>query len=253
MNLPILLINLSESKGRLENSRQELARFDLSFERLEAVDGRKMSKVELDKVSRWDKSAFFKPLSPGEVGCYLSHIAAAEKIVRENWSYALVLEDDFRLTPNFCDLISVVLKEAPKGFHIIKLQGSVRSGEVAVNLKSNHKIMRHRCISTQTVAQLWSIEGAIAFLSISRPLRRPVDVQLKHWWEGSLNILYLSPPIVIDGDASGATSTIGTRKPKGFLNWLRRLRYKLTFACLSHLNYFQRYGLVSWLRSVRRS
>jgi glycosyl transferase family 25 len=252
MNLPIILINLSESKVRLERSQQELAQFGLSFERLEAVDGRKMSKEELDKVSHWDKSAFFKPLSPGEVGCYLSHVAAAEKIVRENWPYALVFEDDFRLTPHFCDIISVALKEAPQGFHIIKLQGNMRGGEVVVNLNIDYKIIRHRSISAQTVAQLWSLEGAMAFLSIARPLRRPVDVQLKHWWEGPLNIFQVSPPIVLDGDAKGTTSTIGARKPKGILNWLRRSQYKLTFNFLSHLNFLSRYGLPSWIRSLRR-
>lgn len=252
MNLPIILINLTESKARLEHSQKELAGARLTFERLEAVDGRKMSKDELDKITHWNKSSFFKPLSPGEVGCYLSHIAAAEKIVRENWPYALVFEDDFRLTPHFCDIISVILKEAPKGFHIIKLQGNVRGGEVVVNLNTDHRIIRQRSISAQTVAQLWSLEGAVAFLSVARPLRRPVDVQLKHWWEGPLNIFQVSPSIVLDGDAKGTTSTIGARKPKGILNWIRRTRYKLTFNFLSHLNFLSRYGLLSWIRSLRR-
>lgn len=251
MNLPIILINLSESKARLERSRQELARFNLSFERLEAVDGRKISKDELDKITQWDKSAFFKPLSPGEVGCYLSHIAAAEKIISENWPYALVLEDDFRLTPHFSDIISRISRDPPKGFHIIKLQGKVHGGEVIINLGLDYKIMRHRSISSQTVAQLWSQDGARAFLNIARPLRRPVDVQLKHWWEGSLSIFQLSPSVVLDGDARGTTSTIGARKPKGVLNWLRRSSYKLTFSIQSHLNFIYRYGLLSWIRSLR--
>jgi len=158
MNLPVILINLTESRARLEHSQHELARVGLTFERLEAVDGRKMSKDELEKTTIWDKSAFFKPLSPGEVGCYLSHIAAAEKIVRENWPYALVLEDDFRLTPHFSDIISLVLRDAPKEFHIIKLQGNMSGGEAIVNLSSDHKIIRHRSIPSQTVAQLWSLD-----------------------------------------------------------------------------------------------
>jgi glycosyl transferase family 25 len=252
MNLPIILINLSESKARLERSQQELARAGLTFERLEAVDGRKMSKDELDKITQWDKSAFFKPLSPGEVGCYLSHIAAAEKIVRENWPYALVFEDDFRLTSQFSEIISVTLKEAPQGFHIIKLQGNVRGGEALVNLNSDYEIIRHRCISSQTVAQLWSLEGAKVFLNIARPLRRPVDVQLKHWWEGPLNVFQVSPPIVLDGDAKGTTSTIGARKPKGILNWLRRSQYKLVYSFQNHWNFLSSHGLQSWLRSLRR-
>ncbi len=252
MNLPILLINLPESKGRLERAQQEFAKLGLLYERVEAANGRTMSKADLEEVALWDRSAFYKPLSPGEVGCYLSHISAVERIVNEQWPFALVLEDDFRLEPNFNEVVSLVLRDAPTGLHLIKLQGTVRGGEVVASLSGGRQIMRHRSIPSQTVAQLWSLAGAKVFLEIARPLRRPVDVQLKHWWEGDLNILYVNPPIVIDGDSIGATSTIGARKPKGILNWLRRFRYKLTFTCQSHLKYFRRHGLLSWSRSLRR-
>lgn len=252
MSLPILLINLAESRSRLDCAQQELNKAGISFERLEATDGRKIAKADFEKITHWDKTAFYKPLSPGEVGCYLSHVSAAEKIVNEDWPYALVLEDDFRLAPNFNEVMALLLRNTPAGFHLIKLQGFVRGGEVVANLCTGHQIMRHRSIPTQTVAQLWSLAGAKAFLAMARPLRRPIDVQLKHWWEGDLNILYINPPIVIDGDAKGVTSTIGARKPKGILNWFRRLRYKSKFTCQSHLNYFRRNGLLSWFRSLRR-
>lgn len=186
------------------------------------------------------------------MGCYLSHVSAAERIVNENWPYALVLEDDFRLAPNFNDVMALLIRNTPAGCHLIKLQGFVRGGEVVVNLCTGHQITRHRSIPTQTVAQLWSLAGSKAFLAMAQPLRRPIDVQLKHWWEGDLNILCINPPIDIDGDAKGATSTIGARKPKGILNWLRRFRCKLTFTCQSHLNYFRKHGLLSWSRSLRR-
>lgn len=41
MSLPILLINLAESRSRLDRAWQELNIAGISFERLEATDGRK--------------------------------------------------------------------------------------------------------------------------------------------------------------------------------------------------------------------
>ena len=86
---PILVINLRSSTARWEKVSAELASTGLLFERHEAVDGRLFSAAEIAQLAPWDSSAFFKPLSPGEIGCFLSHVSAAERIVREGWNRAL--------------------------------------------------------------------------------------------------------------------------------------------------------------------
>ena len=250
MKIPILLINLRESKDRLNHSRQELSRFGLSFERIEAIDGRQMSQAELNQFSVWDRSAFFKPLSPGEVGCYLSHIAATKRIVSEGWPWTLVLEDDFKLSDDFLKEMNRLSQTDLSAYDLIKIEGRTRGGEVIQRLDENHVIIRHRRPPSCTIAQIWSFAGAKKFLEKSTLLKRPVDVQLKHWWEINLHIVHLDAPLVFDADADGKTSIIGARKLKGLIPWMYRMRYKIQFTLSSHYQYLRRWGLASWLKSI---
>ena len=250
--LPILVINLRGSTERLKKSAAELAAAGLAFERLEAVDGRLLPQAELARLAPWDRGAFFKPLSPGEVGCYLSHLAALERIVREGWPRALVLEDDFLLGPDFAAQLRDLLASGRPVPDIIKLEGIRAGGECLARLNSGVRIIRNRRPPSRTIAQLWSIEGARKFLAASRVLRRPVDVQLKHCWEGDLDVLYLAPALVTDGDSTGKGSTIGARPASGALGRLRKVRYKLGFAFRCHWEYLRRRGLLAWWRAGLR-
>lgn len=245
---PVLLINLAGSKDRLATAQAEMARAGVVFERIEAVDGRLRSAEEIARLAPWDRNAFFKALSPGEVGCYLSHLAAAERIVKEGWARALVMEDDFRLTPEFSPTLRALMA-LPDVPHLIKLEGSLTGGEVIAELASGNRLVRHRRPPVRTVALFWSLEGARRFLDIAHPLRRPVDVQLKHWWEGDLDILAVSPPPVVQDEKHATASTIGARRPQGFVGRLRQWRYRFIYACASHWHLLRRRGVRGWLKA----
>lgn len=245
---PILLINLAGSTGRLATAQEEMARAGVTFERLEAVDGRLFPPAEIARLAPWDRSAFFKALSPGEVGCYLSHLAAAERIVKEGWPRALVMEDDFRLTPQFAPTLQALMA-LPEVPHLIKLEGSLAGGESVAELSSGNRLVRHRRPPVRTVALFWSIEGARKFLEVAHPLRRPVDVQLKHWWEGDLDILAVSPPPVVQDEKHATASTIGARRPQGLAGRLRQWRYRLAYALESQWQLWRRRGFRAWLKA----
>lgn len=250
--LPVLLINLDGSVERLRKATQQLEAAGVSFQRLPAVDGRLLPESERNRLAPWDRRAFFKPLSPGEIGCYLSHLAALERIVTEGWPRALVLEDDFLLGPDFAAQLLDLLASGRPVPDIIKLEGVRAGGECLARLSSGVRIISNRRPPSRTIAQLWSIEGARKFLAASRVLRRPVDVQLKHSWEGDMDVLYLDPALVTDGDSTGKGSTIGARPASGALGRLRKVRYKLSFAFRCHWEYFRRQGLLAWWRAGLR-
>ena len=248
MPCPILVINLRSSTARWEKVSAELASAGLFFERHEAVDGRLFSAAEIAQLAPWDSSAFFKPLSPGEIGCFLSHVSAAERIVRDGLNRALVLEDDFILAENFAVRLKDLLALPGRPPDLIKIEGALRGGEWVATTAKGQKLYRHRRPPSRTAAQIWSHEGAKKFLATARPFLRPVDVHLKHWWEHGIEIIYVRPALVADGDAAGATSTIGVRPASGLGGVLRRIRYKTVFACASHWHYIMRYGFISWCR-----
>lgn len=247
---PILVINLAASTERWRKVSSELSACGLAFERHEASDGRILPKVELARLAPWDRAAFFKPLSPGEIGCFLSHVSAAERIVREGWPRALVLEDDFLLAEDFVVRLEDLLAMPGPPIDLIKIEGELRGGVAVAATPGGQKLYLHRRPPSRTAAQLWSLDGARKFLATAKPFRRPVDVHLKHWWEHGIEILHVKPPLVLDGDATGATSTIGARPARGLGGVLRRLRYKTVFACASQWHYLRRHGFRSWRRQL---
>ncbi|MCX6919771.1 MAG: glycosyltransferase family 25 protein [Verrucomicrobia bacterium] len=227
--LPVLLINLDGSAERLKKASSQLAAAGISFERLPAVDGRLLPESERSRIAPWDRKAFFKPLSPGEIGCYLSHLAALERIVKEGWPRALVLEDDFILTPEFPARLREMLEQPGAVPPLVKFEGACHGGKVERILPSGMRIMINRRAPSRTIAQLWSLAGARTFLANTSLLRRPVDVEIKHWWETGVEVRYVSPAPIKDGDATGVGSTIGARNPSDLASRFRKAQYRLGF------------------------
>lgn len=249
---PLLLINLARSRERLASARSQLAAAGLEAERIEAVDGRAMSEAELRRIAPPEANAFFKPLVPGEIGCYLSHVAAAERIVAEGWPVALVLEDDFSLAPRFRETLAELVGRVAELPDLVRLDSplALEGGEVVAELPlSGARLVRHRRPPSCTAALLWTQAGARKFLAVARPLRRPVDVQLKHWWEGDLSILVVSPPAVTLDPAHFRASTIGHPGPLAPRQKIRRLLYRAGYAFASQWALLARRGPRSWFRA----
>ncbi|WP_083200421.1 glycosyltransferase family 25 protein [Thauera phenolivorans] len=105
---PIFVINLTAAGERWQRISAHLRGLALDgFQRLEAVDGRRLSSEQRDaKVDR----AFFegwygRAPSAGEVGCTLSHLGAYETLLDGKAPFALVLEDDAELTNHVLPLL----------------------------------------------------------------------------------------------------------------------------------------------------
>lgn len=81
-----LVINLDRSPERLRSISQQLVAQDLHFERLPAVDGRKLAQEELSRLEAPydapEKFVFRKALWPNEIACFLSHAACWERLVK---------------------------------------------------------------------------------------------------------------------------------------------------------------------------
>lgn len=95
--MKIFVINLARNPERLQRMESLLGAQGLEFERLDAVDGKKLTDED---VARWSQK---KPdgslcLSPSEVGCMLSHRHAWEKIAAMETDHAVILEDDIHFS-----------------------------------------------------------------------------------------------------------------------------------------------------------
>ena len=102
------VINLARSTDRRAHIVAELQQTDLSYEFIEAVDGRI---VDLDDTSLVDPSlATRSPFPAGTAGCALSHLHTCQKILEDGRDRALVLEDDVKLPADLGELADEVAR-----------------------------------------------------------------------------------------------------------------------------------------------
>ncbi|MFS8112343.1 glycosyltransferase family 25 protein [Rhizobium jaguaris] len=113
-SLKIYLINLDRAADRLVTMQQKLACIGLAAERVPAVEG---ASIEFP-IPDFDEFAFrFKHgrrRNPAEVGCYLSHIECARRLLASSGEFALILEDDLEFPDDLVELLDEALKQNEK-------------------------------------------------------------------------------------------------------------------------------------------
>jgi GR25 family glycosyltransferase involved in LPS biosynthesis len=90
--IPIFVISLARAPERRASIELHLKELGLSYEVVNAVDGKLLPVEEQQKLLAPGVSYV-----PGVIGCYLSHVGVYQEIVKRSIPIALVLEDDARL------------------------------------------------------------------------------------------------------------------------------------------------------------
>ena len=92
-----VVINLPKHEARYEGAKRELNAAGVRFERMDAVEGRRLSPAE----KRANVTALARALiTPGMTGCFLSHRRCWERCVALDQDL-LVFEDDIMLEADF--------------------------------------------------------------------------------------------------------------------------------------------------------
>ena len=90
--MQLYVINLDRTPERMAHMAAQLSRLEVPYERLSAVDGRALDPTYVAK---------FPPMAATEIGCFLSHKVAWQRIVDGPGRYGIVLEDDIHIAPAF--------------------------------------------------------------------------------------------------------------------------------------------------------
>lgn len=163
----IYLINLERSRERLKFMSEQFETLSLSAERLPAVDARQ---IDLGPFAHLQ-------LTPGEIGCFLSHRAAWERLFGSGEQYALILEDDTHLSPELPKLIAD-MSWFPKDATAVKMETSrapVILDPTEHPAPMGRKLRRLRTAHMGTGAYIVCREGAGELLRASEDFREPVD------------------------------------------------------------------------------
>lgn len=194
MKHSILLINLDKSTDRFAHCQQELAKVQLKAERISAVYGADLSQQQLAQAYSYQlPGAYHKALNPGEVGCYLSHRKAWQRIIDQQLDFAIILEDDFIINGDLPGAIEQISKLTTPWDYIKLAEHQRKRSAIASQPLGDFTLVNYRKVPARTCAQAVSLSGAKKLLAHSQPFKRPVDIDLQHWWEKSLHLYGLTP------------------------------------------------------------
>lgn len=199
---PVLVINLDRSTARLARIQSQLATLGLPFHRLPAVDGNCPPNAGGDPAysEELNRRLYHKPLVPGEIGCYLSHLRAWQWLLEHSCKSAVILEDDITVGEDFVPALEL-LARIDHPWDVIKL-GSLSSKPVLHSTPLGpFALRRYRKTPISAFAQAVSRQGAEKLLRTRLPFGRPVDVDLQHVWENDLSVFGLEPyPVAVRTD-----------------------------------------------------
>jgi glycosyl transferase family 25 len=138
--MAVYLINMDKATDRLADMERKTQKIGLSFERMAGVDGRKLSfpTPEFSEISY--KVLHGRRTIPPEVGCYLSHVECARRLLASNADLALILEDDVSFEQDFLDSVDSAALHRDD-WDILRLTTVNRGRKYAFrNLKSGRKL-----------------------------------------------------------------------------------------------------------------
>jgi glycosyl transferase family 25 len=236
MSIPIYVLSLVDAASRREAVRREFARHGLNFDFIDAIDGRRMSNTELEYHYDRVRNArnFKRPLSQGEIACVLGHRAIWRKVSEGSAPVALVCEDDLLLLPACIDFLRSAARHKAAFEHaLVKLDSPARAGKVVGRLAGVDLVLTSR-LPGRTTSYLLGRDAATALLAQTRKVSRPIDMDLKHYWEHHVPILLVQPQLVSVQPNGGSSIEVLRAPTKPWTPW-RRLSRTLRYQWLMSL------------------
>ncbi len=205
--IPIFIINLDDSKDRLEIISKKLDELGLEYERFPAVNGRKLSDNDIkhyfpNRYMWWSR----RELLPGEIGCFMSHVNLFQMFVEKGIQRACVLEDDAIICP---ELMKWVRQDTPNicGSHILKLTLNPRDRKDNKGIFTQQHADRDIIFIPRkgvhgTYGYIITLEGARLALENLRIARNAIDHCMFEYWNSRLVTYHVYPPVVTTGEDS---------------------------------------------------
>jgi glycosyl transferase, family 25 len=226
------VINLDRDTERLAHMNEQETRAGLRFERVPGVLGADVPAHMRPKFLRTDGS-IASDLTPGEVGCYASHLRVYEIILARGIPFALVLEDDVVLGGDTIDTVMAAMSGLPRGWDLVKLCNEPKKAVYSVTrLGGSRHVVRFVRQPLLAGAYLISANGARKMLMAGLRFQ-PIDVDLASPWVFGMDVYGVCPPPIpqLQTLASSIKSLGGhsthRRKRRVMRFYTERLLYRL--------------------------
>jgi glycosyl transferase, family 25 len=211
---PVFVINRRKDTHRRQDMTYRLADVGISPVFFDAVDGYSLDIASLADYDGEKRRRYFaKDLSPGEVGCTLSHRKIYEKMVAENLPCAIIFEDDVFFDDKFRETIEdIISTDLP--WDLIRFVGHGKVFDIGyrslVNLRNNYSIARVPTSPSGAYAYMLTQKAAKTLIGFMQKNWVPVDIVHSRAWETKLDTFLIHPSPVTPDLVS--PSTIGDER-----------------------------------------
>jgi glycosyl transferase family 25 len=171
----VFVVSLKSATDRRTALQAHLAALGMDFEWFDAVRGDALSPQVRQEINPGGN------MSPGQLGCYLSHIHIYEHIVEKALPLALILEDDVILHPSVVTLVRTGVQQLAFDYCFLGRDDQGDAGFVFYNAAAPSRLSeRHMAYPLSsgpycTHAYFITLEGAKKRLACAYPARSAID------------------------------------------------------------------------------
>lgn len=218
----VRVITLKDSVDRQTKVKEQLSTIDIAWSFIDAIDGRKLNYPipEYDEIKVNRLLGF--PLTPSEIGCFLSHQKAWQECVMTQIP-TIVFEDDFILLPNFKEVVTTLLSHHDL-WNLVRLQALTEVNHHTLYDLQSTKVTKNHDDPLGATCYLINPKTAQKLIDHSQEIFEPLDHFIEHEKYHGIQCLAINPYIV---DISHVETTIADRpneerRPKRGLKKLQR-------------------------------
>lgn len=176
----VFVINMAQSIDRKSFMKTQLDDLRIKHEFFPAVDGRRLTTQQMQEMCYMEVvKAWPDLLTPGMIGCSLSHYQVYKKMVDENIELAFILEDDTRLATELPEVLS-------------KIESSFKEDALSLDepLLLYYQSKEQVKFSTYNVVELTSKAGAYYPIELWRPITTAAYVISLNCAKRLVNLIY---------------------------------------------------------------
>lgn len=177
---------------------------------------------------RWTR----RPMTLREVATYGTHRAGWQRLLETGATHALLLEDDFIITDpaalrRLLENLASVMTPDVDMLKLFDFPNNDRNGWALQRDVAGETLFFPKHPKPGAVGYVLSAHGAAKFLG-RKAVFRPIDEDLRYYWELGLRVWTLSRPLVRDGSATLGGSLLeperrAFRKDRSFAKRLRHI------------------------------
>ena len=238
---PVYVISLDPRSPRGRQAETQLQHLGLDFEWAQAVNGSRLSARQIAEVfdEAKNRRVFKYPLSAPEIGCYLSHLMLWRRIADGSAEGAFIFEDDFHLSDDAASLLHSI-QGACRAGDLVSLHAPRRRMFKRLGaLTSKYRLVEPFITPARTTGYGLTKQAAASLVRTAVPFTRPVDIDLKHWWEFGIRSLAVDPSPLLPQQVAESSIADARRRSRSSSNQLVRLLRNLRYQVRYHSSLLQ--------------